>query len=223
MNKHKNIISKVISLQIGKIRTIKDKTLKNGIWTTGSYKMPVFGYQDINFLGIKGDEVSDTIHHGGKHKAVFANSYENYPIWEKYLGVKKLEFGALAENLTLSKIKEEDVCIGDVHKIGSVILEVSQPREPCWKISQKHNNKTFTKEIYNSGRTGWYYRVLEEGQIKKGDKVEMLKRVKNPISIFKANEVLKNIKSNQKLAKQLINLDVLGEPFKKSLTKAICN
>ena len=185
----KNIISKVVSLQVGKVKIIQDDdSIKNKSWSTGSYKEAVSDARDVTFDGIKGDEVADLIHHGGKDKAIFANSFENYKDWAIYLGKKNLEFGALAENLTLSKIKEEDVCIGDIHKIGTTTLEVSQPREPCWKISKRHNNKTFTKHIYDTGRTGWYYRVLEEGKIKKNDNVELLRRVKNPITILQANK-----------------------------------
>jgi MOSC domain-containing protein YiiM len=219
MKKTKNIISSVVSLQIGKIKIIKDSSIKDGQWSTGSYKEPVSNIRDVTFNGINGDEVSDLIHHGGEHKAIFANSVENYKQWAKYLEKDSLKYGALAENLTLSSIKEEDVCIGDIHKIGTTILEVSQPREPCWKISKKHNNKTFTKHIYNSGRTGWYYRVLEEGQIKQNNDVELIRRIKNPITILKANEILREPLENKELLNHLINLDILGEPFRKSLLK----
>ncbi len=218
-----NIISNVVSLQIGKIRTIQDESMKEGQWSTGSFKEPVANIRDVSFNGIEGDEVSDLVHHGGEHKAVFANSFLNYPKWEKYLEVDKLEFGALAENLTLDNIAEEDVCIGDIHKIGTTTLEVSQPREPCWKISKKHKNKTFTKEIYDSGRTGWYYRVLEEGQIKSGDNVEFLRRIKNPINILQANKILKDPSLDINMANALLNLEVLGKPFKKNLKKKIDN
>ena len=217
--KVENIISKVVSLQVGKVRTIKDDSMKEKQWQTGSYKEPVSNIQDVEFNGIKGDEVSDLVHHGGEHKSVFANSYENYKEWSDYLSNDNLPFGALAENLTLSDIKEEDVYIGDIHKIGTVVFEVSQPREPCWKISKKHNNKTFTKHIYDTGRTGWYYRVLEEGQIRKGDEVQHLKRLDNAVSILKANEVLRDTSSNIDIANYLVNLDILGEPFRKSLRK----
>lgn len=218
---NKNIISQLISLQIGKIRTIKDDTVKGGEWKTGSYKEPVSNIRDVSFTGIEGDEVSDLVHHGGIDKAVFANSYENYQEWAKYLEVESLEFGALAENLTLSNIKEENVHIGDIHKIGTTVFEVSQPREPCWKISKKHNNKTFTKHIYDTCRTGWYYRVLEEGQIKKDDEVELLKRLDGSINILQANEVLHHPKEHKKLMDYLLNLDILGEPFRKSLNKKV--
>ncbi len=219
--KVKNIISAIVSLQVGKVKVIQDDTLKEGSWSTGSYKEPVTNIRDVSFDGIEGDEVSDLVHHGGEHKAIFANSILNYPKWEKYLEKDKLPFGALAENLTLDTIAEEDVCIGDIHKIGTTTLEVSQPREPCWKISKKHKNKTFTKHIYDTGRTGWYYRVLEEGQIKSGDQVEFLKRIDNPINILEANTLLRDPNSNISLANQLVILNVLGEPFRKNLKKRI--
>lgn len=214
-----NIISKVLSVQIGKIRIIRDDTMKEKQWKTASFKEPIEGVLEVKFDGIVGDEVSDLVHHGGVDKAVFANSYENYKLWSEYLNKDNLSFGALAENLTLSNIKEEDVCIGDIHQIGTVIFEVSQPREPCWKISKKHHNKTFTKHIYDTGRTGWYYRVLEEGQIQKDDEVQLLKRLENPITILKANEILKEANSYEELTKYLLDLDILGEPFRKSLKK----
>ena len=218
---NKNVISKVISLQIGKVKTIKDDSISDGKWSTGSFKEPVLNIKNVTFNGIEGDEVSDLVHHGGVDKAVFANSYENYEQWAKYLGKDNLAFGALAENLTLSNIKEENVYIGDIHKIGTVIFEVSQPREPCWKISKKHNNKTFTKHIYDTGRTGWYYRVLEEGQIQKDDEVELLKRVDNSINILKANDVLHHPNENKELVDYLLNLDILGKPFRNSLKRKI--
>ena len=213
------IISKIVSIQIGKIRTIKDETLKEKQWTTGSYKEAVDGEVVVTKDGIVGDEVADLRYHGGVHKAIFANSYENYPAWREYLGDENLTFGALAENLTLSDIKEEDVCIGDIHQIGEVILEVSQPREPCWKISKKHKNKTFTKYIYDTGRTGWYYRVLQDGKLKANDTIVLTKRVENPINILEANNILHNPFKDEKLTNHLLNLDILGEPFRNSLNK----
>jgi len=217
----KNTISKIISIQIGKIKTIPDETFKKKQWTTGSYKESVNGKVSITTLGIIGDEVSDTIHHGGVHKAIFANSYENYPSWCKYLQKDTLAFGALAENLTVSNIKEEDVYIGDIHQIGEVILEVTQPREPCWKISKKHDNKTFTKHIYITGRTGWYYRVIQEGKIQAGEDIVLLKRISNSVNILEANLALHHPKEYSSTVEYLLALEVLGEPFKKSLKKKV--
>jgi MOSC domain-containing protein YiiM len=155
------------------------------------------------------------------HKAIFANAQTNYPRWEQYLAKENLEYGALAENITLSNINEDDVSIGDIHKIGDVILEVSQPREPCWKIGQKFLHKEFTKYIYDSGETGWYYRVLQEGTFKVEDDVILVKKSSNTFTIFQANDLLRDPSSSITEAKRLVELDVLGEPFRNSLNKKI--
>lgn len=216
-------ISKVISLQKGKITTTGKK---NGgslekEYTTASYKTPVKGKQNVSFEGVSGDEVADRVHHGGKDKAVFANSLLNYPRWQKYLGIKSLPFGALAENLTLGMIDEKDVRIGDVHKIGSTVMEVSQPRQPCWKISRRWQNKGFTKYIYDSGETGWYYRVLEEGEIEEGNEVSLLGRAEGQMTIKEANETMADPDAYPDRVESLLNSPVLAEAWKRGLMKKV--
>jgi len=219
----KKIISKVLSVQIGKIKTIKDDSMKEKSWQTGAFKEPVSNSIEVKKLGVIGDEISDLIHHGGVNKSVFANSYENYPLWAEFLKKDSLEFGALGENITFSKIKEEDVCIGDIHQIGEVLLEVSQPRQPCWKLSKMNNIEKFKEFIYDTNRTGWYYRVLNEGTISKDDDVVLVKRLEDDISIFLANDILKEPLKYEQQTKQLINLDILSDAFKKSLIKRYKN
>ncbi len=157
--------NKVISLQVGKVKSHGDKNSKEFLekyWESASFKDVVEDKVWANKLSLVGDEVADKVHHGGLDKAIFANSYENYEHWAEFLNLKDIPFGALAENLTLSGFHESNVCLGDVHRVGAALLQVTQPRKPCWKISRKWNNKNFTKEIFTSGLTGWYYRVLEE-------------------------------------------------------------
>ncbi len=214
----KNIISQVISTQISKVKKIDDG---QKVWETGSFKDNTTKLLDVKYDGIVGNEVADLKHHGGIDKAIFANAQSNYNIWSKYLKVDFLEYGALAENLTLTDLNEDNVSIGDIHKIGSVVLEVSQPREPCWKIGQKFKHKEFTKEIYDSGLTGWYYRVIEEGQFQVNDEVELIKKANDSFTIVKANYILKNPNENLEEAQKLVSLDSLGEPFRKSLDKKI--
>ena len=121
----------------------------------------------------------------------------------------------------MTNLNEDTVYIGDIHQIGSVILEVTQPREPCWKIGQKFKHKEFTKYIYDTGETGWYYRVLQEGKFQINDDVFLIKEGIKEFSIREANNILRDVNHNIKLTKQLINLDILGEPFRKSLKKKI--
>ncbi len=207
-------ISKIKSLQISEIKTIKDK---NKTWETGSFKTPIKECEVTN-TGLKGDKFADTKHHGGRDKAVFANALSNYTKWQEFLKLDKpLPYGALAENLTVENIDEGDVFIGDVHQIGEVILEVSQPREPCWKIGQKWHNKYFTKYIYDTGETGWYYRVLQGGIIKQNDDLKLIKRIQDKVSIKKANDILRNPKKYPEMLSYLLDLEILAPAWKESL------
>lgn len=117
----------VVSIQKGKVAHYGDVTKKSfeeKAWQMAFFKEPTQKPVFVSFMGMDGDEVADTLHHGGVDKAIFANSYENYPLWEKFLHVSPLPMGALSENLTLSGVHERTVCLGDIHHIGSVILRV---------------------------------------------------------------------------------------------------
>lgn len=219
-----NTIAKILSVQIGKVVTSGDENSSEFLskeYTTASIKNPILGKVEVTKLSIIGDSVADTIHHGGVHKAVFANSINNYNHWKDFLNKEELPFGALGENLTFDTIDESNVCIGDIHKIGSVTMQVSQPRQPCWKISRRWEHNDFMKEIYNSGKTGWYYRVLEEGSFQSNDKVELISQLETKITILKANETLRDVSSNIKIAKQLLEIDCLAPAWLKSLNKKI--
>ncbi|MBT3280423.1 MAG: MOSC domain-containing protein [Campylobacteraceae bacterium] len=216
--KNKNIISKVISTQISIVKKIDDG---EKVWETGSFKDKTNDILEVKFDGIIGNEVSDLKHHGGIDKAIFANALDNYPKWAQYLGKDNLEYGALAENLTLSNLNEDNVCIGDIHKIGTVILEVSQPREPCWKIGQKFKHKEFTKYIYDTGETGWYYRVIEEGNFQVNNDVQLVKKASESFTIREANYILRNPFENKEETNKLINIEVLGKPFRNSLNRKL--
>lgn len=220
------MIAKILSVQIGKIVTTGEEQSKDfltRVYTTASYKKSVTGKVDVTKNGISGDFVADTVHHGGADKVLFANSFLNYKAWQEYLMVDNLPFGALSENLTFDCIDERDVCIGDVHKIGSVILEVSQPRKPCWKIARRWGNKNFTKEIFDTGKTGWYYRVLQEGSFQKGDGVELVKRPDIAVTIQEANDAFKAPDSHKQTVKKLLSLDLLAEAWSSGLKKRVTN
>jgi len=221
-----NIIAKILSVQVGKVKTSGDKNSKEFLtkqYTTASIKNPVDEKVEVTKLSIIGDSVADTIHHGGVHKAVFANSINHYNHWKKFLDKEELPYGALGENLTFDTIDESIVCIGDVHKIGSVTLQVSQPRQPCWKLSRRWEHNDFMKEIYDSGKTGWYYRVLEEGSFQSGDSVELISQFKDKITIFEANETLRDVSSNIKTANILLNMECLAPAWLKSLNSKLGN
>ncbi len=211
------------SLQIGKVQQLGDinsTEFLSKYWESGSFKeMMIDGI--ITFVGIVGDEVSDTKSHGGVEKAVFANSYENYPLWSKFLGINKLPFGALAENLTISGLDETTVFLGDIHHIGGVTLQVCQPRKPCWKISRKWQNKEFTNEIYTSGRTGWYYKVLKIGKITKNDAIIISHNDDILISIMEANQAFRKPKIYQNVLQEILLIPNISFSYKNSIEKRL--
>ncbi len=211
------------SLQIGKVQQLGDinsTEFLSKYWESGSFKeMMIDGI--ITYEGIVGDEVSDTQSHGGVEKAVFANSYENYPLWSKFLGVDELPFGTLAENLTISGLDETTVFLGDIHQIGGITLQVSQPRKPCWKISRRWQNKEFTNEIYTSGRTGWYYQVLKMGKITKNDTIIVHHNDGLKISIMEANQAFREPKIYQKLLQEILCIPNISLSYKNSIEKRL--
>jgi len=215
---------KVLSIQIGHVKSYGTKDTKNfdnKFWQTAAFKEPLSTPVYITKNGILGDEVADTKHHGGIDKAVFANSYENYSLWSKYLNQENLPFGALSENLTLTTLHETNVCLGDVHLMGKVILRVSQPRKPCWKISQRWLDRGFTKEIYDSKLSGWYYSVMHEGILQKGEDVEILQKGLYQISIFEANEAYKNPHENRATLEKILEIPNLAESYYESIEKRL--
>lgn len=137
-------------------------------------KRPVKASVQIRALGIQGDEQADTINHGGVDMAVHHYPHDHYAWWYEHLGGHELLACAPAfgENLVVSGMTEKDVHIGDQFRLGSALLEISQPRQPCWKIEHRFDRKGMVKSIMKQHNCGWYYRVLEEGEAQAGDVLE---------------------------------------------------
>ncbi|WNS42584.1 MOSC domain-containing protein [Paenibacillus sp. MMS20-IR301] len=156
---------KVVSLNVGKPKTVdyRGKPLETGI-----YKLSVSGPASLRREGFDGDGQADLINHGGADKAVCVYPFEHYAFWGEQLG-KKLEYAAFGENLTVSGLLETEVCIGDIYEIGTALLQVSQPRFPCFKLSQKHGPADMPARVLSTGYSGFYLRVLREGEIACGD------------------------------------------------------
>jgi MOSC domain-containing protein YiiM len=134
-------------------------------WTTGFFKQPIEGLVFVGKTNIAGDGQADLYNHGGVDKAVLAYSADHYPKWREELRLPEMPHGAFGENLTIAGLNEGSVCIGDIFRIGPVTFEVSQPRQPCWKLARRWRMHELTGLVVRNGRSGWYLRVLEEGWI----------------------------------------------------------
>ena len=166
------MVAKLVSIQVGQPQTYHDD---QGTWETSFFKVPVQGTIFLGALGLEGDAVADRKHHGGPDQAVLLYSADHYALWRVELDVD-LPSGALAENLTVSGIDENTVYIDDIYQVGPVKLRVTRPRIPCWKIARRWNLPDLTKRVTQTGRTGWYCRVLQEGEIEAGLPVELCSR-----------------------------------------------
>jgi MOSC domain-containing protein YiiM len=148
-----------------------DKTV-----TTGIFKVPVDRRVMLRTLNLDGDGQADLIGHGGIFKAAYAYSVENYNYWKRELGRTDLAFGQFGENFTVEGMLEDEIHVGDVFRAGGALVEVTQPRVPCYKLGIKMGLRGFEKTFLASGRVGFYLRVLEEGEVGAGD---ILNRVRS--------------------------------------------
>ena len=143
------------------------------IITTGIFKEPVSDRVMVHALNIQGDGQADRKVHGGRDMAVYAYPFEHYEFWEETLGRSGFPFGQFGENLTVEGLTEETVRIGDVFRVGGALLQVTQPRIPCYKLALRMGEGAdFPKRFQDSGRLGFYLRVIEEGEIGAGDLIE---------------------------------------------------
>jgi MOSC domain-containing protein YiiM len=148
----------------------------------------------VNYLNLAGDEQSDLTVHGGANKAVYAYPSEHYPYWREQLPDFPLPWGAFGENFTTDGLIETDVRIGDHLRIGSAEFVVTQPRMPCYKLGIRFDRADMVKLFLKSGRSGFYLRVIEEGEVGAGDAITVTARDEDAVSVA---EVVTRLASRQ--------------------------
>lgn len=164
---------RVVSVNVSMPKTVAGP---NGPIETGIFKESVEGRVALRGVNLEGDGQADLRFHGGVDKAVYAYPVEHYAFWKDELQRERMPFGLFGENLTTEGILETDVCIGDCLKIGSAVLQVTQPRVPCFKLGIKMGDPMFVKRFLRSRRSGFYLRVLQEGELGAGDSIEFVER-----------------------------------------------
>ena len=163
----------VAEVRVGRVGALGPNAVPSGI-----DKQPVTGPVMATPGGINGDEQGDTRHHGGPDKALHAYATSNLPLWAADLPAQAGLFipGAFGENLVVSGIDEAGICLGDRWQIGAALCEVSQGRQPCWRLNLRFGRPDMAWLVQKTGRTGWYFRVLEAGEIRAGDGIECVER-----------------------------------------------
>jgi MOSC domain-containing protein YiiM len=164
-------------------------------WSTAIFKRPVDGPVRIGRLGLEGDGQVDLVNHGGPDKAICVYPGAHYPQWRVDLAAalqsERFADGAFGENLAVAGLSEDDVCIGDLYRLGAAaVVQVSQPRQPCWKLARKWRIKDLTARAVATGRTGWYFRVVNDGTVTAGDRLTLQSRPHPSWTIAAANQVM---------------------------------
>ena len=202
----------------------KEVSYKGKIIRTGIFKEPVEGRVNITSLNIEGDGQADQIAHGGEQRAILVYSIENYKYWEAELNRNDFTMGQFGENFTVEGMLDENIYVGDRFQIGTALFEVTQPRVTCYKLAMKMGVEGFYNQILKSNRPGFYFRVLEEGEVGPGDIIEKVHEDPVGMSIVEMNRLLYFDKDNMDGARKVLTIKALSPGWRNSfedrLTKA---
>jgi MOSC domain-containing protein YiiM len=177
----------LVSIQVGKPQRLIHERERDSYpeeWETAIYKYPVQGPVWVGSTNVEGDGQADLRAHGGPDQAVMAYSADHYPEWRATLNLPELSYGAFGENFTISGITEETVCFGDVYDIGEVRVQVTTQRQPCFKLARRLERPEVVRMVVETGRSGWYLRVLKEGTVEAGQPVVLVERSPDSSPIF---------------------------------------
>ena len=165
--------ARIASIHIGRVAPLGSRAVPSGF-----VKHRVEGPVTVGAEGLAGDEQADRTVHGGPEKAVYAYALSHYPVWSAAFPAHAEQFGpgSMGENLAIESMDETDLCVGDIHAIGHVLLQVCQPRQPCFKFALRFGNNRLPKAMVQSERSGWYYSVVRGGTITAGDRISLHSR-----------------------------------------------
>ena len=211
-------------LFIGKVKLAGKENAENPLerqWETGIFKGETKEPIRLSKTGFIGDEVGDKKNHGGPEKAVFCYPIKHYTYWQEKYDHEDLVMGGMGENFAVLEMDEFSVCIGDTYKVGDAVIQVSQPRQPCWRPARRFQILDLALQIQNTGRTGWYFRVLEEGNVKADSPIDLVERPYPQWSVQAANEVMHFYKDDLRLADELASCELLAENWVKRLRKRL--
>ncbi|MFO0936464.1 MAG: MOSC domain-containing protein [Gemmataceae bacterium] len=204
-----------VNLSPPTVVSYRGKDVLTGIFKTTSNE-PIH----VRRLGLEGDTIADLRYHGGLHKAVYSYPWEHYPFWESERG-RALMPGTFGENLTTVGLDESTVQVGDRFQVGSVVLEAAQPRKPCFKLGIKMDDPRFIKIYLNSGKTGIYWRVVEEGVLKAGDPMVLIQPSLSGITIWDVWNMVHNDQFDEEKAKRLIRQYIVGPEWREPLEERL--
>lgn len=210
-------MGRLLSVNVGLPRDIewKGRTVNTGIW-----KSPVHGRCRVRRLNLEGDGQGDLKGHGGEQRAVLAYQIESYRYWAEQLGRTDLgdqkSFGQFGENFTIEGLPDDKVCIGDRYRIGSAVFEVTQPRVTCYRVGIRMNEPRMAALLTSRGRPGFYFRVLEEGEVGAGDEIVKVGEAKERMTVAQINALLYLPNHPRELLERALRIEALSPGWRGS-------
>jgi len=206
----------ISSVNIGEAKTIswRGKDIQTGI-----YKYPV---KQAIYLGnedVENDHVIDRRYHGGLDKACYLFSKDHYSFWKEKYPNLDWDYGMFGENLTISSFNENRISIGDIFKIGEAIVQITQPRQPCFKLGVRFGTQKMVKQFVESGHSGAYVRVIKTGNVKKDDEMILQEQMKNSMSLGDIFRLLYDNHASIKDVKKALLIESLAQSCKNDLKK----
>lgn len=209
--------ARLVSLNVGEPKPLayRGKHVQSGF-----RKSPEPGGLWLGETGLEGDGQADLENHGGPEKAVCVYPLEHYPYWQERLE-RPLEPGAFGENFSTEGLLESDVCIGDVYRVGGALVQVSQPRQPCYKMAARHGVKELALWVLETGFTGFYFRCLEPGEVRMGEGISLVRRARTPVSLAEANRVMHHDKRDVESIELLLAVPELAASWRRTFEKRL--
>jgi MOSC domain-containing protein YiiM/ferredoxin-NADP reductase len=213
-----NEMARLLSVNVGLPRDIewKGKTVHTGIW-----KDPVAGRCRVGRLNLAGDGQGDLAGHGGEQRAVFVYQIESYRHWQEQLRRTDFVYGQFGENFTIEGLSDDGVCIGDRYRIGSAVFEITQPRVTCYRVGIRMNEPRMPALLTGSGRPGFYFRVLQEGEVSAGDEIVKVGEAQERMTIAEVNALLYSPNHPRDQLERALRIPALSPGWKGSFQKLL--
>jgi len=207
-------MARLLSVNVGLPRDIawRGKTVHTAVWKT-----PVQGRRLVRRLNIDGDGQGDLAGHGGEHRAVFVYQMESYRYWETELRRNDFTYGQFGENFTVDGLSDQEVCIGDRYRVGGALFEVTQPRVTCYRVGIRMNEPQMAALLVARGRPGFYFRVLEEGEVGAGDEIVQVAAGPERMSVFEINALLYMSPHPRSALERAVRIPALSAGWRTSL------
>lgn len=196
----------IISTNLGKPTEI---SWNGKLITTGIYKSPLDTPLLLETENVSGDTIGDPKVHGGIYKACYLFSAEQYPYWKEKYPHLEWNWGMFGENLTVKGLDESQIRVGNIYRLGTALVQITQPREPCFKLGLKFGTQEILKQFIDHGWPGTYVRILEVGKVSSGDTMDLVEESNNPLTTQQFYRLLYDKEKDQSILKLAISNDSL--------------